>query len=712
MTVICFLLTRIFFRSLLGQHSVSRNWANRSRYPRKHTLVWIMFRTMLKPLAASVIPRISLTFFRFMQRLLIRSIIELVGEPDSESADNRGWGLTAAVGLVYLGLALTSGAYQHKANRMATMVRGSLVHAIYAQTLDLSITSLDESAAVTLMSSDVERICESLVSIHYMWSSPIEIALAVCLLSREIGISLLGPLVVTGLAISGPLLIFGRMGNARKTWIEKIQTRVDSTAKMLSSMKGIKMLGLGSKMSSIMTQLRLDEVSKSLKMRKLMVVMNAFGNMSDILAPRAVFAIYVIVATVNGQTLDVISVFTALSLIALLVAPIRALVFSAPPLIATVSCFDRIERFLSSTTRKDHRSMLPDSQARTSSTVTHGPTTGNLTINAGIGLDVIELDSITPVKAATSSPSSAAISAKNLTLAWSDTAGGNPVINDVTFNIQPGQLTMIVGPVGAGKSSLLHGLLGEIPSSKGNVYIKQAHASFVGQNPWLQNDPVRNNIIGVNGFDAAWYSKVLSACAFDSDMNMFSEGDGTIVGSAGAALSGGQRLRVALCRAVYARRQILILDDVFSGLDAASEDRIFSRLLGTTGLLRQLDTTVILVTHAAHRLSYANHIVSLSSDGSISEQGTFLQLMGNGGYVASLTARHVTESEKEDAKVTAPSKPVADDTARQNAAADLNRPVGNWAVYKYYFLSAGMRNIWILAVMTVCNATFDRFPGK
>lgn len=103
-----------------------------------------------------------------MQPPLISSIAELVNEPDSESASNHGWGLTAAFGLVYIGLAVAGGAYQHKANRTATIVRGSLVNAIYAQTLDLSVTSLDESAAVTLMSSDVERICDAILPIHNM----------------------------------------------------------------------------------------------------------------------------------------------------------------------------------------------------------------------------------------------------------------------------------------------------------------------------------------------------------------------------------------------------------------------------------------------------------------------------------------------------------------------------------------------------------------
>ncbi|KAL2062648.1 hypothetical protein VTL71DRAFT_5720 [Oculimacula yallundae] len=684
------------------QTKFSRHWVNRDKYPKKHTLVWVMLRTMVKPLAASVPPRLALTFFRFMQPLLIRRIIELVGEPNSKSADNRGWGLTAAVGLVFLGVALTAGAYQHKANRMATMVRGSLVNAVYAQTLDLSITSLDESAAVTLMSSDVERICEAIIPIHSMWSSPIEIALAIWFLSREIGVALLGPLFVTALAISGPFLLSARMGKAQVGWIEKIQTRIDTTAKMLESLKGVKMLGLSHKVFGIVSQLRLEEMISSLKMRKLMVGMIAFGNISDILAPGAAFAIYVIVASVNGQTLDVTSAYTALSLIALLVAPIRAFVFSTPPLIAAIGCFDRIETFLSSPTKKDHRMILPDSGAHTDSV----PKSLSAFESSGHGSD-IELSEFSPQKP---SSSSAAIVVKNLTLAWSDVESDSSVIKDVTFEILPGQLTMIVGPVGCGKSSLLRGLLGETPSSKGNVYINHAHASFVGQVPWIQNDTVRQNIIGVTAFEPEWYVKVVHACALDEDIERLAEGENTIVGSAGACLSGGQRLRVAFARAVYSRKQVLILDDVFSGLDATSEDRIFSRLLGKTGLLRQLGTTVILVTHAVHRLSYSDHIISLNSSGSISEQGTFQQVMSSDGYVANLAARHTTESEDGIAESPAPPKAPTDDTARQNATADLNRPVGNWSVYKYYFASAGWRNVWVLAGLTVCNAAFERFP--
>ncbi|KAM3075096.1 hypothetical protein ACMFMF_005777 [Clarireedia jacksonii] len=678
----------------------TRHWENRTNYPKKYTLVWVMLRAMLQPLTASILPRLALIFFKFMQPLLINRITELASDPDAESATRNGWGLTAASGLVYIGSAIASAAYQHKANRMVTMVRGSLVSAIYVQTLDLSITSFDESAAVTLMSSDVERICAALQPVHTLWSSPIEIGLAIWLLQKEVGIALFGPLFVTAIAVSGPFLISKQMGSAQKIWLEKIQTRVDATAKMLQAMKGVKMLGLSSKMSRIIHLLRLEEILKSLKMRKLFVAMIAFGNVSDIFAPGAAFIIYVIVASVNGQTLNVSSAFTALSLITLLVAPIRATVFAIPPLRAAVGCFDRIETFITSTTRRDHRMLFPRAQSQSGSMLEMDGLIGSTATGSDIELEPI------PLRMNVNS-SSAVISVRDLTLSWSN--ADMPVITDVSFDLQPGKIMMVVGPVGSGKSSLLRGLLGEIPSSKGNVYNDLAHAAFVDQTSWIQNCSIRDNIVGARDFEPEWYATVVHACAFDTDFESLPEGDGTKAGSAGAALSGGQRLRIALVRAVYSRHKILIVDDVFSGLDTINEDRIFSRLLGRNGLLRQLGTSVILVTHAAHRLSYADHIIALSAEGTVSEQGSFRDLLANNGYVAGLTARHVSETDALKETLPGNSK-VDDDTPRQNAAADVHRPVGDWSTYKYYFSSLGRRNIVVWACLMLVYSMLLQFP--
>lgn len=167
-----------------------------------------------------------------------------------------------------------------------------------------------------------------------------------------------------------------------------------------------------------------------------------------------------------------------------------------------------------------------------------------------------------------------------------------------------------------------------------------------------------------------------------------------------------------MARAVYSRQKVLMLDDVFSGLDAISEDRIFSRLLGKNGLLRQLGTTIILVTHAAHRLSYADHIIALSAQGTISEQGRLEQLLNENGYVAGLAARHVKEADDVPQEEQVPAKAPTEDLAQQNAAADLLRPIGNWAVYNYYFRSAGYRIVVLWMSLMITYSALTLFPSK
>lgn len=163
---------------------------------------------------------------------------------------------------------------------------------------------------------------------------------------------------------------------------------------------------------------------------------------------------------------------------------------------------------------------------------------------------------------------------------------------------------------------------------------------------------------------------------------------------------------------MYSRRHTLILDDTFSGLDAESEEAIFTRLLGKRGLLRQLGVTVLLVTHAAHRLSYADHIIALTAEGTVSEAGTFSELMKSGGYVSSLAARHKSENEDAEEQVhSAQGTKDADDTD-ETAPEEVVRPLGDIQVYKYYFASIGWFKTAAFFVLIMSFAFFERFPGE
>lgn len=156
----------------------------------------------------------------------------------------------------------------------------------------------------------------------------------------------------------------------------------------------------------------------------------------------------------------------------------------------------------------------------------------------------------------------------------------------------------------------------------------------------------------------------------------------------------------------------MMLDDTFSGLDAESEDAIFTRLLGNRGLVRQLKVTVLLVTHAAHRLSYADYIIALSAHGTISEEGTFAELMNSGGYVSTLAARHKAEDGNIDEQPSTTGD-LQDSAATHNIAPETPvRPLGDIHVYKYYFAAVGWANTSGFFVLIMSFAFFTRFPGE
>ena len=132
----------------------------------------------------------------------------------------------------------------------------------------------------------------------------------------------------------------------------------------------------------------------------------------------------------------------------------------------------------------------------------------------------------------------------------------------------------------------------------GTVQCSFLEVGFCDQTPWHMNGTIQESIIGVMALDQTWYRTVICACALEDDLCQLSLGDQTPIGSQGISLSGGQSQRIALARAIYARKDLVILDDVLSGLDADTENRVFHNLLGNNGLLRKHNTTVLIASSA------------------------------------------------------------------------------------------------------------------
>ena len=183
------------------------------------------------------------------------------------------------------------------------------------------------------------------------------------------------------------------------------------------------------------------------------------------------------------------------------------------------------------------------------------------------------------------------IQLRDSTFSWPETSAA--VLKNINLDIHPG-LTVIYGIVGSGKTALLQALLGELDELGGKRLFPDSAVGYCSQTPWLQSMSIRENILFNSYFDETRYWKTLDACELLPDLEHFSHGDKSFIGENGIGLSGGQKARVALARAVYSRAEILLLDDPLSALDHHTAENIVRKLF--SGPLIQ-GRTVILTTH-------------------------------------------------------------------------------------------------------------------
>ena len=167
----------------------------------------------------------------------------------------------------------------------------------------------------------------------------------------------------------------------------------------------------------------------------------------------------------------------------------------------------------------------------------------------------------------------------------------------IDLEISKGSIVMVSGPVGCGKTTLLKVLLGETKPKSGSILVSTARIGFCAPKPWLRNDTIKNNITSSSPWDEAWYKSILHICDLGPDLSQIPEGDDSLVGSRGITLSGGQKHRIALARALYARCPLLLLDDPFSSLDRKTRRVVANRLFNADGHIQKHGITVVFISH-------------------------------------------------------------------------------------------------------------------
>lgn len=212
---------------------------------------------------------------------------------------------------------------------------------------------------------------------------------------------------------------------------------------------------------------------------------------------------------------------------------------------------------------------------------------------------------------------------KNLSVAFQGTS--KAILSDMNLHIDRGDVVVIAGPTASGKSSMLNTFLGETDVLNGSLYVEAGPKAYCGQTAWIWNGTIKEVIVGYSAFDQAWYDIVVEGCLLKEDLQCLEDGDQTRTGSNGDKLSGGQKQRVvsyhanspkkkkhilisnmmqALARALYARMEMTILDDIFTALDRATSAEIFSRLFGANGVFKRSMSTVIIATHSGTLLLF------------------------------------------------------------------------------------------------------------
>ncbi|KAF6834099.1 ABC multidrug transporter [Colletotrichum musicola] len=634
-------------------------------------------RVFSRPLCAAVIPKLFQIGFNYAQPFLIQEAILLAALPQTQEYNNRGFGLIGAYVLVYTGIAcakVSTGQYDWQNQRVASMMRGSTTALIYQKALRLDLTSpnVSPSGALTLVGTDSEQISQGIHQLHELWGGLLEIGIGIYLIYRQLGAACAMPVALAFLVLIVTGFLAVPMGKASANWIKASQDRVTATSNTLGSIKWLKVSGLNDVAFSVIRRLRSDELVASKRFRVLLSMTMMLMICTPIWSPILTFATFAGIAARNDDVLTISKAFTASSVLILVNQPLSGIVMSLPALATAVTSFQRIQDFLNGKERLDNR-VTPGDGKRSIEV----PNEKGASKEAAPDMELSEIHKDTSTG---NSLAEGIVASVKGSFSWSDDA--RPVIDIEGWNIRRRAFTLVLGPVGCGKSTLIKALLGELSDFKGTVRINASGVTYCGQSAWIPNETVRNIITGHGPLDEPWYKTVLAACALEQDIASWPKGDLTVAGTRGISMSGGQKHRLAMARAVYARQELVLLDDVFSGLDSGTEDLVFRNLIGSDGLLRNTDTTVVLVSSDSHRIPYADDVVFLNEHGQI-----------KAGERASLEALKTVSATRRDTGAETASGD-ADRTADTaigalEEQADATRQLGDWSMYAFYARAAG-----------------------
>uniref|UniRef100_A0A3Q3IJX9 ATP-binding cassette sub-family C member 5 n=1 Tax=Monopterus albus TaxID=43700 RepID=A0A3Q3IJX9_MONAL len=229
-----------------------------------------------------------------------------------------------------------------------------------------------------------------------------------------------------------------------------------------------------------------------------------------------------------------------------------------------------------------------------------------------------------------------------------------PTLRNISFILPKGNLLGVCGNVGSGKTSLISCILEQMHLLQGSV-IADGTFAYVSQQAWIFHGTVQENILMGEPLDQAKYNRILDVCSLRADLKILPYGDQTEIGERGLNLSGGQKQRISLARAVYSNKDIFLLDDPLSAVDAHVGKHIFEECVK-----KELKgKSIILVTHQLQYLEFCDDVLVLE-DGEVLEAGNHEALMkANGRYAQLISNYQMEQSKTQKEEEVAPPKDTA-----------------------------------------------------
>ncbi|KAH7072955.1 P-loop containing nucleoside triphosphate hydrolase protein [Paraphoma chrysanthemicola] len=558
---------------------------------------------------------------------------------------------------------------------------------------------------VNLMSTDTYRVDQASGFFHMIWTAPIGILVTTALLLVNLTYSALPGLGL--ILIAMPLL-----GQAvkvlfrRRVAINKItDQRVSLTQEILQGVRFVKYFGWETSFLERIQNIRKKEIHAIQILLTIRNAILAVGMSMPVFASMISFITY---SQVNSS-LDPAPIFSSLALFNSMRIPLNFLPLVIGQVIDANASIKRIQEFLLA--EEAEESATWDYNAKDAVVIKHAdftwerhPTQDKEDATSGPGGPPATKAAIRKEKKEKRASEQLQQVEKGTTRPASDITAVEEEkpfeIKDVDLTFGRNELVAVIGSVGSGKSSLLAALAGDMRRTAGDV-VMGASRAFCPQYAWIQNATVRENIIFGKDFDQAWYDEVVDACALRADLDMLPAGDKTEIGERGITVSGGQKQRMNIARAIYFNADIILMDDPLSAVDAHVGRHIMDNAI--CGLLK--DKCRILATHQLHVLSRCDRIIWVE-EGRVQAVDTFDQLMShNEGFqqLMSSTKKEEEHEEEETAEEVADDVKGAKDakkTAKRQKKAvalmqveDRATKSVSWGVWIAYIRAGG--GIWV-----------------